>query len=259
VSAYLAGAGVVLSATQVRDKENEITAIPEVIAVLDLRGATVTIDAMGCQTKIAAAIVTGGGDYLLATKGNQPALSSEVVETFVEADAARQRTVDETARPRLLVHEETTKDHGRIETRRVRVTTDLDWILSQERWPGLGFVVQVHRERTILATNKTSHETAYYIGSGSPNDVADIARAVRGHWSIENELHWVLDMAFREDEARHRAQNAAANMATLRHLALGIVKQDTTRKLGVANTRRRAGFDRGYLINLIQGVGAADN
>ncbi len=250
VSAYLAGAGVVLSASQVRDKENEIVAIPEVLAVLDLRGAIVTVDAMGCQTKIAEAIVEGGGDYLLAVKDNQPSLHREVVETFAEADDPRPRSVDEAPRPGMLEHEETSKDHGRLETRRVRVTSDLDWVLSKDRWRGLGFVVQVQRERTVLATARTSTETAYYIGSGSAASVTEIARKIRDHWRIENELHWVLDLAFREDEARHRANNAAANMATLRHFALGIVKQDATRKVGVANARKRAGFDRDYLLHL---------
>ena len=254
VSAYLCGAGLVLSSTQVREKENEILAIPEVLAVLDLRGATVTIDAMGCQTGIANAIVEGGGDYLLALKNNQPSLRSEVEETFVEVDDSRRRAIDEPGRPRVLEHEETNKDHGRIETRRVRVTADLDWILSRERWRGLGFVVEVRRERTIVTTGKTSAEAAYYIGSGEPPSAAEVASKIRGHWSIENQLHWVLDLAFREDEARHRAKNAAANMATLRHFALGVVKQDATRKVGVANARRRAGFDRAYLIHLIQGV-----
>jgi predicted transposase YbfD/YdcC len=254
VSAYLVGAGVVLSATQVKDKENEIVAIPEVLAVLDLRGATVTIDAMGCQTKIAEAIVEGGGDYLLALKDNQTALRQEVEETFTEADDLRCRTVDETPRPRVSVHEETTKDHGRIETRRVRVTEDLDWVLSNDRWRGLGFLVEVERERTVVATGKTSRETAYYIGSGTPGCAAETARMIRGHWRIENELHWVLDLAFREDDARHRARNAASNMATLRRFALGIVKQDGTREVGVANARKRAGFDRAYLIHLMRGA-----
>jgi predicted transposase YbfD/YdcC len=254
VSAYLSGAGVVLSSTQVRDKENEIVAIPEVLAVLDLRGATVTLDAIGCQTDIAEAIVQGGGEYVLAVKENQPSLRDEVEETFAEADDPRPRALDEPGRPEVFEHQETTKNHGRIETRRVRVTSDLDWILSKQRWPGLGFVVEVHRQRTLVNTGKTSTETAYYIGSGTPHSVAQIAQHIRGHWAVENELHWVLDLAFREDEARHRAKNAAANMATLRHFALALVKQDATRKVGVANSRKRAAFDRSYLVQLIRGA-----
>jgi predicted transposase YbfD/YdcC len=254
VSAYLAGAGLVLAQTQVRDKTNEIVAIPEVLSVLDLRGTTVTIDAMGCQTAIAEAIVEGGGDYILSAKDNQPTLRQEIVETFAEADDDRRRSVDEPPRPELLEYEETEKSHGRLETRRIRVTTELSWVMSKERWADLGFVAEVHRERTVLASGKTSTETAYYIGSGTPESAAAVARLIRGHWRVENELHWVLDLAFREDEARHRAKNAAANMATLRHFALALVKQDVTRKVGVANSRKRAGFDREYLIHLIQGA-----
>jgi predicted transposase YbfD/YdcC len=256
VSAYLAGAGVVLSATQVKEKENEILAIPDLLAVLDLRGATVTIDAMGCQRKIAETIVSGGGGYLLAVKENQPALLKAVVETFAEAEDPRRRAIDEAPRPEVVEHAETDKDHGRIEARRVRVTSRLDWVDSKERWEGLGFLVQVQRERTVVSTGKRSLETAYYIGSGSPGAAEAIGRKIRDHWRIENELHWVLDIAFREDEARHRARNAAANMATLRRFALGLVKQDPARKLGIANSRKRAGFDRSYLIGLMRGAHA---
>jgi predicted transposase YbfD/YdcC len=253
VSAFLSGAGLVLAQTQVRDKSNEITAIPELLRVLDLRGATVTIDAMGCQTHIAESIIEGGGQYVLSVKENQPSLYREIVETFSEADDARMRAVDETPRPELLEYEETEKGHGRLETRRVRIADDLEWILSCEKWRNLGFVVEVRRERTVIATGKSSSETAYYIGSGAPESASFVARAIRRHWAIENELHWVLDIAFREDEARHRAKNTASNLATLRHFALGLVKQDPTRKLGVANSRKRAGFDRNYLVQLIQG------
>lgn len=255
VSAFLAGAGLVLTQTQVKEKENEILAIPELLAVLDLRGTTVTIDAMGCQTAIAETIVQGGGNYILSAKDNQPTLHQEVIETFAEVDNDRQRTADEAPRPEVLIHEQTDKGHGRLETRRVRVTTDLTWILSRNRWQGLGYVVEVQRERTLLSTGKTTTETAHFIGSGAPESAERVASLARGHWAVENGLHWVLDLAFREDEARHRARNAAANMTTLRHFALGIVKQDTTRKVGVANSRKRAGFDRGYLIQLIKGTG----
>lgn len=255
VSAYLAGAGLVLAQSQVDAKSNEINAIPEVLATLDLRGATVTIDAIGCQTAIAEAIVEGGGDYILAAKDNQPSLHQEIIETFVEADDPRRRSVDEAQRPVVLEHEETEKGHGRIETRRVRITSSLDWVSSRERFHGLGFVAEVRRERTNLSTGKTSVETSHYIGSGQPQSAARVARTIRDHWAIENSLHWVLDIAFREDEARHRARNAAANMTILRHFALSLVKQDATRKLGVANSRKRAGFDRAYLLHLIQGQG----
>ena len=129
------------------------------------------------------------------------------------------------------------------------------WLTTTERWPGLAFVAQVTRERTVLATDKTSTQTAYYIGSHPIADAERIGRTIRRHWGIETKRHWVLDIAFREDEARHRARNTAQNMTTLRHFALNIVKQDKGRKLGVANTRKRAGWDRDYLISLLTGSG----
>jgi len=143
-----------------------------------------------------------------------------------------------------------------VETRTVKVCRDLAWLTTAERWSGLRFVAEVTRERTVLGTQKTSVESAYYIGSAPQPDVAIVARHIRRHWSVENELHWVLDVAFREDEARHRARNTAQNMTTLRHFALNIVKQDTTRKVGVANSRKRAGFDRNYLLSLLVGAQA---
>jgi predicted transposase YbfD/YdcC len=253
VSAWMCGAGLVLGQVRTAEKSNEIIAIPELLRALDLRGATVTIDAMGCQTAIAESIVEGGGQYVLAVKDNQPALHGEIKETFAEADDEHVRAQDEEPRPVPDVHESVEKAHGRIETRRVRVVSSLAWLLSFARWKGIGYVAEVHRERVIVATGKTSSEISHYVGSGPPPPAERVAQLVRGHWGIENELHWVLDMAFGEDQARHRARNTAANLTTLRHFALSTVKQDQTRKLGVANSRKRAGFDRSYLLHLIRG------
>ena len=131
---------------------------------------------------------------------------------------------------------------------------DLAWLSTADRWPGLSFVVAVTRERTLLLSEKTSTETAYYIGSDPRANAAASARTIRRHWSIENELHWVLDLAFREDEARHRARNTAQNLTTLRHFALNVIKRDAKRKVGVANSRKRAGWDRNYLLQLLIGA-----
>jgi len=256
VSAWLSDVGLVLGETKTREKSNEITAIPELLRTLDLNNATVTIDAMGCQTEIAKTITDGGGDYLLAVKDNQPTLHQEITETFAEASDDRRRTIDEQPRPTVVIFEEIDKDHGRLEKRTVEVCQDLTWLTNPERWPSLSYLVRVTRERTVLATDKTSTETAYYIGSHLQPDAAIVANTIRRHWSIENELHWVLDMAFHEDHARHRAKNTAQNMTTLRHFALNIVKRDPKRKLGVANSRKRAGFDRGYLLKLLMGAQA---
>jgi predicted transposase YbfD/YdcC len=254
VSAYFSDAGLVLGEVKTDRKSNEITAIPELLRLLDLRGATVTIDAMGCQTEIAKTIVNGEGHYLLAVKDNQPTLRADIEATFAESADSRTRAVDEAPRPAVEVFKEVDKGHGRVETRTVAVCRDVSWLDAPERWPDLAFVVQVTRERTVLATEKTSTEVAYYIGSETGAAVADIARDIRRHWAIENELHWVLDMAFREDEARHRAKNTAQNMTTLRHFALNIIKQDGKRKLGVANSRKRAGWNRAYLLELLTGA-----
>lgn len=254
VSAWMSEAGLVLGQQKTETKSNEITAIPELLSVLDLRGATVTIDAMGCQREIAETILAGGGDYLLAVKDNPPTLHQDLQTTFDEAADARQRTVDEQPRPTVEVTKDVDKGHGRVETRTVTLCRDLSWVTTAQRWSGLSFVAQVVRQRTVLSTDKTSTETAYYIGSDAEATAADTAQAIRRHWSIENGLHWVLDLAFREDEARHRARHAAENMTTLRHFALNIIKSDPDRKLGVANTRKRAGWDRSYLIKLLTNV-----
>ena len=188
------------------EKSNEIKAIPELLRLLDLRGTTVTIDAMGCQTSIAQTIVDSGGDYLLPVKDNQPTLSDEIQICFAEADDDRLRATDEPPRPQL------------------EICRDLEWITTSNRWTGLSFVARVVRERTVLTSDKTSTETAYYIGSDPTATAEAVADSIRRHWQIENQLHWVLDVAFREDEARHRAKNAAANMTLLRHFALNIIK-----------------------------------
>ena len=254
VSAFMSEVGLVVGQRKTEAKSNEITAIPELLRLLDLRGATVTIDAMGCQTEIAETIREGEGHYLLAVKDNQPTLLKDIQATFAEAEDPRQRTVDEQPRPSIEVCEQVEKGHGRLETRTLSLCRDLAWVTTEARWRALSFVAKVIRQRTVLATGKASTETSYYIGSSREADAEAVAKAIRRHWSIENQLHWVLDLAFREDEARHRARNTAENMTTLRHFALDIIKSDKKRKLGVANTRKRAGWDRNYLIELLTGA-----
>lgn len=253
VSAWSSDTGLVLAQCKTDKKSNEITAIPELLAVLDLRGATVTIDAMGCQRQIAKNITTGGGNYLLGVKDNQPTLHREIIETFEDIDDSRTRSVDEEPCPGFEEFTEVDKGHGRVETRSIRLCRNLSLILSEDRWESLSCVIQVKRERFHISTGKTSSETSYYIGSDKNLDAREAARIIRRHWGIENELHWVLDVAFREDEARHRAKNTAQNLATLRHFALNMVKLDKTRKVGVAISRQRAGWDRNYLIQLLTG------
>lgn len=256
VSAWCREAGIVIGQTKTEEKSNEITAIPKLLRKLDIKRATITIDAMGCQTEIADLIIKRGGDYLLAVKENQGKLYHDIETAFNYADTCKTRIEQKLdtplSPPAIESHSEVNKGHGRLEKRTIDVSRDLDWIVDHiPKWINIAYIVRVTRERTHLVKGNTSVETAYYIGSHPKIEIKSIAESIRGHWSIENSLHWVLDMAFREDEARHRAGNAAANMSTLRHFALNLIKQDKTRKLGVANTRKEAGLDTDYLIHIL--------
>jgi len=251
VSAWLSDEGLVLGQLKVADKANEIVAIPELLRTLDLRGATITIDAIGCQTEIAKSIVAGGGHYLLAVKENQPALYQDLVTTFAEAADDRRRTIDEQPRPVCERQTDSDKGHGRLEQRTVELCHDLAWMTTAGRWPKLATLIQVTRQRTVQATGKTTLETAYYISSDAHLHAPGAGHRIRRHWSVENELHWVLDMAFREDEARHRARYLAENFATLRHFALNLIKHYPERRLGIAGTRKRAGWDHDFLLGVL--------
>jgi predicted transposase YbfD/YdcC len=257
VSAWLSDEGLVLGQLKTADKSNEITAIPELLRSLDLRGAIVTMDAMGCQTEIAKTIVAGGGHYLVAVKENQPALHQDLVTTFAEAADHRRRSVDEQPRPVVTRYADTDKGHGRLEKRTVELCKDLAWVTTADRWPGLASLIKVTRERTLLATDKTSTETAYYISSAAQLTAPEAGHRIRRHWSVENELHWVLDMAFREDHARHRARHLAENLATLRHFALNLIKRFPDRRIGVAGTRKHAGWDHDFLLAILTAEVAA--
>jgi predicted transposase YbfD/YdcC len=251
LSAWMDDVGLVIGQRQTEEKSNEITAIPELVRVLDIRGATVTIDAMGCQTEIAKTIIEGEGNYLISAKENQPTLRYDIEKTFAEADDDRRRSCDELPRPAVEAFTHLDKGHGRVENRSIRLCRDLNWLTTAERWSGLAFVAEITRECTVLATGKTSVEKSYYIGSDKEATAEKTSTLIRAHWGVESKLHWVLDIAFRDDDARHRAHNTAKNLATLRHFALNIVRQDPQRKLGVANSPKRAGWDRSYLIKLL--------
>ena len=256
VSAWCREAGIVIGQTKTEEKSNEIVAIPKLLQKLDINNATITIDAMGCQTEIADLIIQKGGSYLLAVKENQASLHHDIETAFNYVDICRIRTEQKLDIPLLPPaierYAEVNKDHGRLEKRTIEICRDLDWVADhKQKWTNLAYIVRVTRERTQIAKSKTSLEIAYYIGSHTEIEIKSIADSIRGHWSIENSLHWVLDMAFREDEARHRAGNAAANMSTLRHFALNLIKQDKTRKVGIANARKEAGWDNDYLIHIL--------
>jgi predicted transposase YbfD/YdcC len=246
VSAWATQNRLVLANLKVDEKTNEITAIPELLRGLAIRGCIVTIDAMGCQREIAEQIVDQGGDYVLALKGNQGSLQEDVVDSFKEAEASSFGGIGHD-------HAETlNKGHGRIERRGAWVINDeevIDWINSHHKWPGLRAVGMIRSERRI--GEKVETESRYYILSKSL-PAAQFAQAVRSHWGIENSVHWVLDTAFREDESRVRAGYAAENLATLRHMALNLLKKYPSKKGSSIRTRRlRAGWDTNYLRRLL--------
>ena len=247
VSAWSTANGLVLAQQATEAKSNEITAIPKVLEMLELKGCIVTIDAMGCQKAIAEKIVERGGDYVLALKGNQSALARAVEDLFTDADAA-----DYAGWP-MDFHETSERGHGRVETRRYWTLTAVDKIARAPEWTKLNMVGMVQCERQV--NGKTTLENRFYIGS-SGGDAQRFAWAVRSHWGIENSLHWCLDIAFREDESRVRDRQAANNLAVLRHIALGLLKKDTTIKRGIKTKRLVAGWDEDYLAKLLFEQGA---
>jgi predicted transposase YbfD/YdcC len=237
VSAFACHNGVVLGQRKTEEKSNEITAIPELLDLLELKGCIVTIDAMGCQEKIARKVVEKGADYVLAVKGNQGELHKEVVDFFAWA---RERQFAGVAHD---YHESCDKGHGRIEIRRTWITQALDVVSQPQRWAGLRSLGMVESERHI--GEQITREVRYFITT-LPQNAEQLARSVRAHWAIENQLHWTLDISFREDESRLRRDNAAANFGVFRHIALNALRQEKTDKKGIKAKRFRASLEPDY-------------
>ena len=241
VSAWATQNQLVLGQQRVDHKSNKITAIPKLLMQLDIRGTVVTLDAMGCQTQIAQDIVDKEADYLLSLKGNQGTLHQDV-KLFFESP--------HTCPP--IGHESHDGGHGRIETRSVRASSDIGWLKERHpHWPNLTSIIAVTAKRE--SGDSASEETRYFISSLNATDPQRLGQVVRAHWGIENNLHWVLDCAFNEDNQRTRAGNSAANMAIVRHIALNLLKQENTTKAGIKNTRLKAGWDNNYLLKLVTG------
>ena len=244
---------LVLGQLAVEDKANEIVAIPKLLELLDLKGAVVTIDAMGCQREIAATVVAGGGDYVLAVKDNQPALRAKV-EALV-GDVALDHAKG-AGRARVGYFEQREEGHGRRETRRVWVSDEVRWLGAGllGLWPGLAAVALVERTRQDLGdfTGHVSVERQCYVLSLDGIDAAAVAAYVRGHWSVENNLHWQLDVSFAEDQNRTRMGHGAENYSRLCRIALNLLKRDKTLKAGIKSKRLNAGWDHDYLLRLIQ-------
>ena len=235
VSAWANTNRLVLGQVKVDDKSNEIKAIPELLAILGLSGTIVSIDAMGTQRTIAQAIVEQDGDYILALKGNQKTLHEAVKRMFEQREAA-------------AFDSQVNEGHGRIEQRVCRViheVNDLDW-------PHLQSIAM--RESRRQVGQKVTTETRYYLSSLKQASAKQVAQAVRSHWGIENQLHWVLDVAFKEDACRIRAGNAAQNLATLRHLALNFLRHETSSKRGIKGKRKKAAWNDVYMLTVLRSL-----
>lgn len=245
VSAWATEQRMLLGQATVAAASNETAAIPALLSVLALDEAIVTIDAAGTQPPIAQQIVDQGGDSVLALKANQPTRHQEVTELFAEARATGFTGI------RHDTYETVEKGHGRIERRRYWTITEPDylaWLDEERAWPDVHSVGMVEAERRI--GNEVTRETRTYLSSLG-GDAPTFARAVRGHWGIENQYHWLLDVAFREDECRVRSGHAAANFGVLRRIALQLLRQDTTAKIGVKAKRLKAGWDEDYLVHVL--------
>ncbi len=240
VSAWAHQNQLVLGQQKVDEKSNEITAIPKLLLQLDIAGAVITMDAMGCQTKIAAQIIQQGADYVLSLKGNQGELHDDV-KTFFNSSLAP-----------TIGNISYDGGHGRIETRTIRATADIQWLQERHsQWVGLNSIIAVTAKRELK--NKTEEETRYFISSLDASDPLKLGHIVRAHWGVENNLHWVLDQAFDEDSHRARVGHSAANMAIMRHIALNLIKTEKTAKVGVKTKRLKAGWDNDYLLKILLG------
>ena len=242
VSAFATEARLVLGQVACDAKSNEITAIPLLLELLDLHGAVVTIDAMGCQTKIAAAIRDAGADYVLAVKDNQPTLHRAVIDAFV---AYAEADYTDPALRRLTT---VGRGHGRGERREYFCAPVPTALAASEHWTGVASIGMVVRTRTVGGA--TSEELSYYISSLPPK-VKAFAKAARGHWGIENRVNWVLDVTFAEDASRIRRGHGPENLAMFRRLALSILQTDSTVKDSLKGKRQRAGWDDAFLLDLL--------
>jgi predicted transposase YbfD/YdcC len=247
VSAWARSNRMVLGQVKVDDKSNEITAIPQLLKLFDLSGCIVTIDAMGCQTEIAQLITEAGADYVLALKANQGSMHQDVITMVQEGLATQFKEIAHHTKQSVE------KGHGRIERRRYWLIDDeqyLAYLNPAGKWANLRGIGVVQSEREVNGVS--SSETRYYLCSiGS---VAELVEGARGHWSIENSLHWVLDIAFREDQNRTRIDHSAHNFAILRHIALNLLKAEKTAKVGVKVKRLKCGWNEDYLLKVLLGT-----
>jgi len=240
VSAWATESGLLLGQRKVKNKSNEITAVPELLRALELAGCIVTADALHCQKDIAKEIIEADADYVLALKGNQGTAFAEI-KTFLDDAIERQAA-------NLMFHETTDKGHGRVEVRRYWQTEQIQWFADREAWEGLRSVGVVEAWRTVHG--KESVERRYYLSSLTA-EAKRFGRAVRGHWGVENGLHWVLDVVFGEDQSRARSGCAAENLAATRRLAINLLRRDKTCKRSLKGKLMRAAIDPDYLKRIL--------
>ncbi len=245
VSAWASEQGLVLGQRCVDGKSNEITAVPELLDQLALQNSIVTLDAMGCQTAIAEKILARGGDYVLTLKGNHPLAHAAVVKHFDERCFRRGAS----HRADCDAFDDT---HGRLVRRRVFASTDAAALDALSGWPGLRTVLAVESIRSVNSAPKVESEIRYFLSS-CPDSPAVLGQAIRSHWAVENNLHWVLDVTFREDDSRVRDRTAARNLALLRKIALNIVGRDKTTKASVRARRKKAAWNDAYMLKLLAG------
>lgn len=239
VSVWSDANNLVLGNYKVDDKSNEITAIPKLLEMLDLSGCIITIDAMGCQKQIAEKIADHQAHYILAVKDNQAHLLDDIQEAFGHEKHAQ-----------ISTDVQSNLGHGRIEKRSCRVITDIDWVCKSQDWKALASLVELTAERTDKKTGSYQKEVRYYI-SDLVQSAKEFNGCIRSHWGIENRQHWILDVAFREDQSRKRAGNAAENFGIINRIALNILKKDTTVKASMKRKRKMAGWDDQYLEQLL--------
>lgn len=242
VSAFATEAHLVLGQEKVCDKSNEITAIPKLIEALDIRGSTVTIDAMGCQHAIAEQVVHKEGNYIFGLKGNQGDLHNDVKTYFQDSE-----TLED-----LLFYRDWDKGHGRLENRTCYVSFDIDWLHNRHpKWHSIGYLMRLDSIREV--NGKDSRETRYYIGSNKELTPQKALHQIRSHWAIENSLYWVLEMSFGEDMSRIRKENATQIMAIIRHIALNMLQtaKSKMKRQSIKRLRKVAGWNNNALYNII--------
>jgi len=251
VSALACGDGLVLGQTKTDEKSNEIKAIPELLRLLDLRGALVSMDAMGCQVAIAKLIRAQQGDYLMGLKGNQSTLRHETEALFEISKVPHSINIDDARPPTVEQATETDKGHGRIETRTARIMVDFSaWVPAAARWPDLTSLIAIESTREEIVSGKASTETRFYLSSREMSPQEALV-GTRNHWLVENQLHWCLDVTFGQDANQTRTKHAAENLAVVRHFALNLVRANACDRFSVPRRRRLCDYRIDYRERLL--------